>query len=119
MSLSLGQRRVLQGTEQALLAEDPTLGSLFEVFNSLTQHDEMPETEQVTAGRWQRLRHPAMLIPIALIILLGVLMLSTLIRVGPACDATSAKAGAQPAGRSTSALPARPHHEVGKACIRS
>jgi hypothetical protein len=93
MSLSLGQRRVLQHTEKTLLAEDPPLGSLFDVFNKLTRHDEMPDTEQVTAVRWQRLRHPAVVIPIAVAILLGMLLLSTLIRVGQACDANSAKAG--------------------------
>lgn len=106
MSLSLGQRRVLQKTEQTLLAEDAPLGSLFEVFNRLTRQDEMPDTEQVTAKRWQRLRRPAVVIPIAVIILLGMLMLSTLIRVGQACDVTPARAGrSQQASRAARCLP--------------
>jgi hypothetical protein len=106
MSLSLGQRRVLQHTEKTLLAEDPPLGSLFDAFNKLTRHAEMPDTEQVTAVRWQRLRHPAVVIPIAVAILLGMLLLSTLIRVGQACDATPAQAGrSQQASRPAHCLP--------------
>jgi hypothetical protein len=106
MSLSLGQRRVLEETEKTLLAEDPPLGSLFEVFNRLTRHDEMPGTEQVTVGPWQRLRHPAVVIPIAVIILLSMLMLSTLVRVGQVCDVTPAKAvRGQQAGRPARCLP--------------
>jgi hypothetical protein len=106
MSLSLGQRRILQVTEKTLLAEDPPLGSLFEVFNRLALHDEMPDTEQVAGGRWQRLRHPAVVIPLAVIVLLGMLMLSTLIRVGQACDVAPARAGrSQQAGRVARCLP--------------
>jgi hypothetical protein len=107
MSLPARQQRVLGGIEQALLADDPRLRSLFAFFTSLTRHDAMPGTEQITPGLRQPLQ-PIVVISVTLIVLASVLMVS-LLGAGrnPGAATGAAAEPAQPAGR-TAGWPPRP-----------
>jgi len=64
--------------EQALVAEDPLLGSRFAFFTRLTRHEPMPETEQVPAHRQPSLRRPTVL-PLLAVSLAALLAASWLI----------------------------------------
>jgi hypothetical protein len=62
--------RQLNRIEKMLLADEPSLDSLFAVFTRLTRDEAMPATERVTAGRW-RLLNPTVAIPLALVTIAG------------------------------------------------
>jgi hypothetical protein len=78
MSLPASQQRALARIEQTLVAEDVALGLRFEVFARLTRDDAMPWTEQVP-GRRHRFRRPAMMVPLIVIGLVGLLAASWLL----------------------------------------
>jgi hypothetical protein len=46
-------RTVLDRIEKRLVAEDPGLASIFEIFTRLTWHEAMPGTEQARRGQWR------------------------------------------------------------------
>jgi hypothetical protein len=50
MGLPVSQRRNLAEIEGSLLATDPRLVSLLEIFTRLTRDEEMPRAEQLKAG---------------------------------------------------------------------
>jgi hypothetical protein len=77
MSLPGCRQRALDRIEQALVAEDPRLGSRFAVFTMLTRHEPMSETEQVP-GRRQRFLRRAILLPLLAISLAALLAASWL-----------------------------------------
>ena len=91
MNLPGCRRRALDRIGQALVAEDPRLGSRFGVFARLTVHEAMPGTEQVP-GRLQRFLRPAMMLPLTVISLVALLAASWLIPSGPACRADAGAA---------------------------
>jgi hypothetical protein len=46
------QRQILYRTEKSILADDPSLGSLFAIFTRLTLQDTMPWAEQARPRQW-------------------------------------------------------------------
>ena len=116
MSLPARQRRDLQRIEQALLADDAGLGSMFAVFTRLTAQEAMPRAEHVTSRLQRQLQRPAATMVIAVTALLGILVLALLTRSGQACGAASGArtgqtASARPAGcLPGTALPPGPSH---------
>jgi hypothetical protein len=81
MSWSPGQQRTLDRIEEALLADDQSLGSLFAFFTTLAGEDAMPRTERTTP---RRLPRQSLLAAIGLVA--AMLFLLTLLSPGrPAC----------------------------------
>jgi Protein of unknown function (DUF3040) len=105
VSLPAGQQRTLQRIEQALLADDAGLESLFAVFTRLAEHDAMPRAEQVASRLQRALQRPAAVMVIAVTALLGILVLAILPRGGQACGAAPARAVQLAVPRSAGCLP--------------
>jgi len=112
MSLPASQRRALSQIEQTLADDHPSLGALFAVFTSLTGHEAMPATEQVTPRRWRwrwrRRMWPGVVTVIGLAMATGGLLTLSLMLPGPqvcapgtvtpvAAHARSVPTGRQPA----------------------
>jgi hypothetical protein len=105
VSLPAGQQRVLQRIEQALLADDAGLESLFAVFTRLAENDAMPRAEQVASRLQRQLQRPAAVMLIAVTALLGILVLTILPRGGQACGAAPARAVQLAAARTAACQP--------------
>jgi hypothetical protein len=92
------RQRALDRIGQTLMAEDPDLGLRFAVFTRLTQHEVIPQTEQVPRRLRQVLRR-AIVLPLVLVSLLALLAASGLIPNRQACTvgAYAAAAGISPA----------------------
>ena len=106
MGLPASQRRALSQIEQTLADDHPSLGALFAVFTSLTGHEAMPATEQVTAWswRWQRRMWPGVVIVVGLAMATGVLLTISLMMPRPqvcpgAVTPVAAHARSVPTGR--------------------
>jgi hypothetical protein len=56
------QRRALDGIEKPLVASDPRLASMFEIFTSMTQYEPMPVTERATPRRRRLLRKASVIL---------------------------------------------------------
>jgi len=99
------QRQILYRTEKSLLADDPSLGSLFAIFTRLTRQDAMPASEQTVPMR----RHSRKLvIATALIALIAVLSGVAFISLAPSphrCGAPSTSVQRQSVTQGTSCLP--------------
>lgn len=107
MSLPARQQRALDRIEKTLLADDPRLGSMFAIFTRLTWHEAMPMTERVRSGL-RRLPHAAVVIPIALMVVLSVLMLSSLAPSRTKCSVTPAATGSDQSSTRTNGCPPAP-----------
>jgi hypothetical protein len=99
MSLPGRQQRALNQIAQALVAEDPGLGLRFAFFARLTQHEAIPETEQVPR-RLQRFLRSATMPPLLAISLINLLAASFLI----AASAQVCAAGPNAAAHNSSSL---------------
>jgi hypothetical protein len=86
MSLPRFQQRTLDRIGHSLTAEDRGFGMRFAFFAMLTRHEPMPETEQVQ-GRRQRSPRRAVILPLAVISVLGLLAAGWLTNSGHACPA--------------------------------
>jgi hypothetical protein len=90
------QQRALDGIGQRLVAEDPGFGLRFAFFARLTRHEAIPETEQVPR-RPRRVLRRAVVLPLVVISLMGVLVASGLTPSQQTCAAgTPAAASAMP-----------------------
>jgi hypothetical protein len=81
----------LNRIEQALVAEDPRLGSQFAFFTRLARHEPMPEIEQLPDRR-QRMMRRAMLLPLLAVSLAALLAASWLTSSRAACPAGPSEA---------------------------
>jgi hypothetical protein len=107
LSLPGRQQRALNQIAQALVAEDPGLGLRFAFFARLTQHEAIPENEQVPR-RLQRFLRSAIMPPLLAISLINLLAASLLIAgSSQACQAgPNAAAHASPSlGRTARCQP--------------
>jgi Protein of unknown function (DUF3040) len=80
------QQRELNRIEQALVAEDPGLGSRFAIFTRLTRHEAMPGTG-LLPHRLQRFVRRAIIPPLMVISLVALLAASWLISSQQVCPA--------------------------------
>jgi hypothetical protein len=87
MSLPGRQQRTLNQIAKALVAEDPGLRLRFAFFARLTQHEAIPENEQVP-GRLQQFLHSATMAPLLAVSLINLLAAGFLIAgSGQVCPA--------------------------------
>jgi Protein of unknown function (DUF3040) len=59
MRLHGGRQRSLERIEEPLVASDPRLASMFAIFTTATQYEQMPVTERINGRRRQLLRKAA------------------------------------------------------------
>jgi hypothetical protein len=98
------QQRALDAIGQRLVAEDPGFGLRFAFFARLTRHEAIPETEQVPRRPRGGLRR-AVILPLVVISLMGVLAASGLTPSRQTCAAGAPA----PAPAAASAMPRASH----------
>jgi hypothetical protein len=102
MSLPAAEERTLTRIEQALLARDPRLNSLFSIFTRLTRQEAMPTIEQLRRRRWRP--QPGAVLLAAVALLICAVVAGSLASAGGCVQAPAATATVQPSAIAAGAI---------------